>query len=90
MKGSIWVDSEPGEGSTFSFVLPFAPLDRIPEKTLLPSGFRPDEFTVLVVDDNESSRHILRTYLESFRFHVHLCASAAEAFSENMPSSSER
>ena len=58
MEGKIWVDSEPGEGSKFSFIARFgvatkdikATLSRIPDL----SGFR-----ILVVDDNQNNRLIL-------------------------------
>ena len=70
MGGKIWVESKPGEGSKFIFTARFGKAtERRVGKYRLPSidlqGMR-----VLAVDDNETSRHILQSYLESFDFDV--------------------
>ena len=68
MGGEIRVVSEPGKGSTFIFTCRFGPevkdLEPI-EQRLEMKGKR-----VLVVDDNQSSREILKSHLESFKFEV--------------------
>jgi len=66
MGGQIWVESEPGKGSTFHFIGNFG-LQVIPE-AMLPSY--PDRFRclpVLVVDDNASNRCILEQMLIGWR-----------------------
>ena len=63
MGGELRVESEPGEGSTFWFEVPF----QVTQEARKPSvphsmvGLR-----VLVVDDNETSRQILKGILENF------------------------
>jgi two-component system sensor histidine kinase/response regulator len=75
MRGKIWVDSDPGQGSTFSFTLDFGLGKERARKRFTPSqnlrGMK-----VLVVDDNATSRDILQGMLESFSFEVTLVASA--------------
>jgi len=81
MKGEVWVDSEPGKGSTFSFTAQFG-LGQ--EKTGI--RFRPSPdltgMHTLVIDDNSTSRDILKNMLESFSFNVTLAASAKEGLTE--------
>jgi PAS domain S-box-containing protein len=66
MHGSMWVESRPGVGSTFSFtaILEAAPVlgsvDLQPEQDLLKSC------RVLIVDDNETNRRILATQLKTW------------------------
>jgi signal transduction histidine kinase/DNA-binding response OmpR family regulator/HPt (histidine-containing phosphotransfer) domain-containing protein len=80
MEGKIWVESVPGEGSSFIFTAVFgihaenkSPL--VPEPDLL--GKR-----VLVVDDNQISREIFQDMLESMSFKVALSSSGEEAIAD--------
>ncbi|UCD91221.1 MAG: response regulator [Desulfobacterales bacterium] len=81
MKGEIWVDSEPGKGSTFVFTAQFG-LGQ--EKTEIRFSPSPDltGMQTLVIDDNSTSRDILKDMLESFSFKVTLAASAKEGLTE--------
>ena len=81
MGGDIWVESEPGRGSTFSFTANFGLGKEKAKKQYKPAS-ELHGMKVLVVDDNPTSREILQEMLESFSFEVTVAASGPEGISE--------
>jgi len=81
MGGEIWVESEPGQGSNFSFTANFGLRKEKAKKRFKPSSDLRG-MKVLVVDDNATSRGIFQEMLESFSFEVSLAASGEEGITE--------
>ncbi len=78
MGGEIWVQSQPGQGSTFGFRIPL----KIPDVALWATP-TPDPALagqqVLLVEDNASQRQLLARLLQAWGMQVTACSSAAEA-----------
>jgi PAS domain S-box-containing protein len=79
-EGHIWVYSEPGKGTTFKIYFP-----RVQEaaEPLRPGAFpieiRRGTETVLMVEDEESLRHVTREFLQASGYQVLEARHAAEA-----------
>ncbi|MFQ5649521.1 MAG: response regulator [bacterium] len=80
MGGEMWVESKEGQGSTFHFKLS---LPAAHAKIEEPDYVYPDfnDITILVVDDNETNRFILRKTLTAWGFHVREAQSGPQALS---------
>jgi signal transduction histidine kinase/CheY-like chemotaxis protein len=77
MGGSIHVESAPGKGSTFFFKIHTRPgIDQHPADPGLPEHAGKK---ILIVDDNNTNRTILKTQLEYWNLHPVLAASGVEA-----------
>ena len=78
MGGEIHVQSQEGRGSEFYFSIELAKPQTFSSETLVvPDSF--DDLRVLIVDDNETNRLVLRGRLESWRVKVHEAGGGAEA-----------
>jgi len=77
MGGDLSLRSQPGQGSEFSFSLPFSLACELPVPAFQAETSATAGTPVLVIDDNASSRQILGDALISMRF-VPKCAASAE------------
>ena len=87
MSGDIGVESEPGEGSTFSLTARFGRGDGSELRKPRTLDTELQNLKVLVVDDNATARGIITRYLETFGYDVSEIGSAEEALAllETMP-----
>ena len=78
MNGEIWVESEPGKGSSFIFTATLA-TQSVKKQSNLVLAAELKGLRVLVVDDNATSRQIFKEILESFSFDVSLAYTGGKA-----------
>lgn len=76
MGGCIWVESEKGKGSQFYFEIQ---VDKIDEQPSRDFNNAPEFLKILIVDDNESARLVLRNIVTGFGFHADMVNSGQEA-----------
>jgi PAS domain S-box-containing protein len=77
MGGNIDVDSEPDKGSTFFFTATFGYQENDAIKIQIPESLI--GIKVLIVDDNETFRLVIKKYLEGFGFTVEQCYSGLKS-----------
>jgi signal transduction histidine kinase/DNA-binding response OmpR family regulator len=77
MGGDLEVTSTAGEGSRFTFVIPFGPA--IAEPATVPPQIELRGLKVLAVDDTATNRRVLEAYLGSWGMRVTSCSDGQEA-----------
>ncbi len=79
MSGRLWVVSEEGKGSTFHFTVPAISAEPPATMPVTPDGRALGGLRLLIVDDNEAHRWVLRMHAESWGMAVTAIDSAAAA-----------
>jgi PAS domain S-box-containing protein len=77
--GHIWIDSEPGIGTTFKVYFPATDKPVLPRLSPVAVDSMHGTETILLVEDNQLVRVLAVRILESFGYHVFAAASGPEA-----------
>jgi hypothetical protein len=79
--GDIWVDSKPGQGTTFRIYLPVAEELAEPVEAPLESPALRGAETILLVEDEDGVRRVVETMLKRHGYNVISSASCSDAMS---------
>ncbi len=78
MKGRIWVDSQPGEGSCFQFEIDLPVVKTAPTPIACDLALLVGK-SALIVDDNKTNRQTLENWLKQWQLKAFSVANGAEA-----------
>ncbi len=89
MAGDIWVESEPGQGSTFSFtarfdINPTPPTKQQPEPALPEKTVSLSAMNILLVEDAEENQFIIKAYLKEQPHVITIAENGQEAVEQFM------
>ncbi|MBN4078281.1 response regulator [Nitrospina gracilis] len=80
MNGKIWVESQPGKGSSFIFTAVFGMSpDQKTQRIIFSDDLKGKR--VLIVDDNQAAREVLENALQSFSLDVSMASDGSEGIS---------
>lgn len=79
MGGELSASSQVDKGSTFEFTLPLGIAEEQSDRQFI-SNEDLQGMSVLLVEDNDTARHVMTEMLEAFSFHVTTASSADEAY----------
>ncbi len=81
MGGRVWVESDEGQGSKFHFTAHFG-LSTTPVPRQIPTELaKAQGLAVLIVDDNETNRRILKELINNWGLHATVASGGKEALS---------